>query len=67
MKNFVSSRGDELRSKMEAAGLSAEEASVAERGIGPWKTCYYSKKKLKSNQQNPTHNRVGFSAVPKIH
>lgn len=30
MKNMFTSRGDELRSKMEAAGLSAEEASDAE-------------------------------------
>ena len=33
MKNLVSSRGDELRSKMEAAGLSAEEASDAEKEL----------------------------------
>ena len=33
MKNLISSRGDELRSKMEAAGLSAEEASDAEQEL----------------------------------
>lgn len=30
MKNMFTTRGDELRSKMEAAGLSAEEADDAE-------------------------------------
>lgn len=30
LKNMFSSRGDELRSKMEGAGLSAEEAADAE-------------------------------------
>jgi len=30
MKNMFSSRGDELRNKMEATGLSAEEADDAE-------------------------------------
>jgi len=33
MKNMFTSRGDELRSKMEAAGLSSEEASDAEQEL----------------------------------
>ena len=33
MKNMFSSRGDELRSKMEAAGLTAEDAADAEREL----------------------------------
>ena len=33
MKNMFTSRGDELRSKMEAAGLTKEEAADAEREL----------------------------------
>lgn len=33
LKNLVSSRGDELRSKMHAAGLSKDEAAVAEEEL----------------------------------
>lgn len=33
MKNLFTSRGDELRSKMEAAGLTKEEASAAEKEL----------------------------------
>lgn len=33
MKNMFSSRGDELRSKMEAAGLTKEDAADAEREL----------------------------------
>jgi len=44
MKNLVSSRGDELRSKMEAAGLSAEEASDAEEELDHGKLVIIAKK-----------------------
>lgn len=33
MKNLFTSRGDELRNKMEAAGLSKEEAAAAEKEL----------------------------------
>ena len=33
MKNMFTSRGDELRNKMEAAGLSTEEAATAEEEL----------------------------------
>ncbi|AOV07114.1 general stress protein [Sporosarcina ureilytica] len=33
LKNLVSSRGDELRSKMEAAGLTTAEAETAEEEL----------------------------------
>lgn len=33
MKNIFTSRGDELRNKMEAAGLSKEEAAAAEEEL----------------------------------
>lgn len=33
MKNMFTSRGDELRSKMEAAGLSKDEAADAEKEL----------------------------------
>ena len=44
MKNLVSSRGDELRSKMEAAGLSAEEASDAENELDHGKLVVIAKR-----------------------
>ncbi len=33
LKNLVSSRGDELRSKMHAAGLTKDEAAIAEEEL----------------------------------
>lgn len=33
MKNLFSSRGDELRSKMESVGLTTDEANTAEREL----------------------------------
>ncbi|QUW22853.1 general stress protein [Sporosarcina sp. Marseille-Q4063] len=44
MKNLVSSRGDELRSKMEAAGLTAEEASDAEKELDHGKLVVIAKR-----------------------
>ena len=44
MKNMFSSRGDELRNKMEAAGLSAEEASDAEAELDKGKLVIIAKK-----------------------
>lgn len=44
MKNMVSSRGDELRNKMEAAGLSSEEASDAEEELDQGKLILIAKK-----------------------
>ena len=44
MKNLVSSRGDELRSKMEAAGLTAEEAGDAEKELDHGKLVVIAKK-----------------------
>lgn len=44
MINLVSSRGDELRSKMEAAGLSAEEASDAENELDHGKLVVIAKR-----------------------
>lgn len=44
MKNMFSSRGDELRNKMEAAGLSAEEASDAEEELDKGKLVIIAKR-----------------------
>ena len=44
MKNMFSSRGDELRSKMEAAGLSTEEAAAAEEELDQGKLIIIAKK-----------------------
>ncbi|MFD1204789.1 MULTISPECIES: general stress protein [Sporosarcina] len=44
MKNMFTSRGDELRSKMEAAGLTAEEAADAERELDHGKLVIIAKK-----------------------
>lgn len=44
MKNMFSSRGDELRSKMEAAGLSTEEAASAEAELDQGKLIIIAKK-----------------------
>ena len=44
MKNMFSSRGDELRSKMEAAGLSKEEAADAESELDKGKLVLIAKK-----------------------
>ncbi|MCM3743723.1 general stress protein [Sporosarcina luteola] len=44
MKNMFTSRGDELRSKMEAAGLTAEEASEAEKELDHGKLVLIAKK-----------------------
>ena len=44
MKNMFTSRGDELRSKMEAAGLSMEEASDAEKELDQGKLVILAKK-----------------------
>jgi len=44
MKNMFSSRGDELRSKMEAVGLSVEEAADAEAELDAGKLIIYAKK-----------------------
>lgn len=44
MKNMFSSRGDELRSKMEAAGLSKAEAAEAEEELDQGKLILIAKK-----------------------
>lgn len=44
MKNMFTSRGDELRSKMEAAGLSTEEAANAEEELDTGKLIIIAKK-----------------------
>ncbi|MFD1928389.1 general stress protein [Sporosarcina siberiensis] len=44
MKNMFTSRGDELRSKMEAAGLSSEEAANAEEELDTGKLIIIAKK-----------------------
>ena len=44
MKNMFSSRGDELRSKMVAAGLSTEEAATAEEELDQGKLIIIVKK-----------------------
>ncbi|MCG3087762.1 general stress protein [Sporosarcina cyprini] len=44
MKNMFTSRGDELRNKMEAAGLTAEEAADAERELDHGKLVLIAKK-----------------------
>lgn len=44
MKNMFTSRGDELRSKMEAAGLSKEEAAAAEEELDSGKLVIIAKK-----------------------
>ena len=44
MKNMFSSRGDELRSKMEAAGLSKQEAATAEEELDQGKLILIAKK-----------------------
>ncbi len=44
MKNMFSSRGDELRSKMEAAGLSVAEAADAEQELDQGKLILIAKK-----------------------
>ncbi|WP_339251171.1 general stress protein [Sporosarcina sp. FSL W8-0480] len=44
MKNMLTSRGDELRSKMEAAGLTAEDAADAERELDHGKLVLIAKK-----------------------
>lgn len=44
MKNMFTSRGDELRSKMEAAGLSTEEAATAEEELDQGKLIIIAKK-----------------------
>ena len=44
MKNMFTSRGDELRSKMEAAGLSKEEAAQAEMELDEGKLVIIAKK-----------------------
>lgn len=44
MKNMFSSRGDELRSKMEAAGLSTAEAADAEKELDQGKLIIIAKK-----------------------
>jgi hypothetical protein len=44
MKNMFSSRGDELRSKMEAAGLSKDEAAKAESELDEGKLVLIAKK-----------------------
>ena len=44
MKNMLVSRGDELRSKMETAGLSAEEAADAEEELDTGKLVIIAKK-----------------------
>ncbi len=43
MKNFVVSRGDELRSQMEAVGLSKEEAATAEKELDQGKLIIIAK------------------------
>ncbi|MEK3933755.1 general stress protein [Sporosarcina sp. FSL W7-1349] len=44
MKNMFSSRGDELRSKMEAAGLTEQEAADAEKELDQGKLVLIAKK-----------------------
>jgi hypothetical protein len=44
MKNMFSSRGDKLRSKMEGAGLSKEEAAAAEEELDQGKLVVIAKK-----------------------
>ena len=44
MKNMFSSRGDELRNKMEGAGLSKEEAASAEEELDQGKLILIAKK-----------------------
>ncbi|CAM3144343.1 general stress protein [Filibacter tadaridae] len=44
MKNMFTSRGDELRSKMEAAGLSTEEAANAEKELDQGRLILIAKK-----------------------
>ncbi len=44
MKNMFTSRGDELRSKMEVAGLSKEEAADAEEELDQGKLIIIAKK-----------------------
>ena len=44
MKNMFSSRGDELRSKMEAAGLSTAEAAAAEEELDQGKLVVIAKR-----------------------
>lgn len=43
MKNMFSSRGDELRNKMEAAGLTAEDAADAEEQLDTGKLVIITK------------------------
>ena len=44
MKNMFTSRGDELRTKMEAAGLTKEEAASAEEELDQGKLVLIAKK-----------------------
>ena len=44
MKNMFTSRGDELRSKMEAAGLTVDEAAAAESELDKGKLIIIAKK-----------------------
>lgn len=44
MKNMFTSRGDELRNKMEAAGLTAEDAADAERELDHGKLVLIARK-----------------------
>lgn len=44
MKNMFTSRGDELRSKMEGAGLSKEQAASAEEELDQGKLILIAKK-----------------------
>ncbi|WP_342515099.1 general stress protein [Sporosarcina sp. FSL K6-1522] len=44
MKNMFTSRGDELRSKMEVAGLSKAEAAIAEEELDQGKLIIVAKK-----------------------
>jgi len=44
MKNMFTSRGDELRAKMEAAGLTKEEAASAEEELDHGKLVLIAKK-----------------------
>ncbi|MFJ7934378.1 general stress protein [Sporosarcina sp. NPDC096371] len=46
MKNLVASRGDELRNKMEATGLSATEAANAEAQLDTGKLVIIAKKQI---------------------
>ncbi|MFJ8263164.1 general stress protein [Rummeliibacillus sp. NPDC094406] len=43
MKNYVVSRGDELRSQMQAIGLSKEEAAAAEKELDKGKLIIIAK------------------------